>query len=81
MWHNIQHLVLLFSGSPVAVGMSIQVSTLPSLLMARSSPFDASTAILAVMGTSDNRWERGGTNEVRRDYGNCMTESSSSAVF
>jgi hypothetical protein len=81
MWHNIQHLVLLCSASPVAVGMSSQVLTLPSLLVVRSSPFDASTAILAVMETSDNRWERGEIKEVRRDYGSCMTESSRSAVF
>jgi hypothetical protein len=61
--------------------MSIQVSKLPSLLMARSSPFDASTVILAVMETSDIWWERGGINKVRRDYDNCMTESNSSVLF
>jgi hypothetical protein len=81
MWHNIHHLVLLFSGSPVVVGMSIQLLTLPSLLVVRLSPFDASTVILVVMETSDNWWERGGINEVRKDYGNCTTESSSFAVF
>lgn len=79
-WHNVQRLVLQFSGSLVAVGVPMQVSTPQSLLMAKSSHCDASIAILAVMGTSDSWLGRGETEEIRRGYGNCMTESDSSAV-
>jgi hypothetical protein len=48
--------------------------------MVKSSHCDASTAILAVMGTSDSWLERGETEGIRRGYGNCMTESNNFAV-
>jgi hypothetical protein len=54
--------------------MAIQVLTLQSLLMVRSSHCDTSTAILVVMETSDSWWERGRINEIRRGYDNSMTE-------
>lgn len=77
MQHNV---VLQFSGCLVTVNMTVQVLTLQSQLMVRSSPFDASTAGPATTGTSDNWWQRGGINEVRTGYGNCTIESISWAI-